>query len=197
MGLIGNIFGFLFGGNRNVVAETAEVFRVNAEAGDKRAMMLQTAALHQLSAEFRHNRRGLFDRLVDGLNRMPRPAMALGTIALFISAMSNPVWFSERMQGISLVPEPMWWLLGVVVSFYFGARHQAKGQEFQRSLAETMARTPQVVRNIESLRELSAQSPQVARTSTDSIAEIEAITPAENPALAAWAAKQTDGQAQE
>lgn len=186
MGLIGNLFNLLFGGGRNVVVDTAEVFRINAEAGDKRAMLLQNAALSQLAAEFQHSRKGGFDRFVDALNRIPRPAMALGTIALFISAMSNPVWFSERMQGISLVPEPMWWLLGVVVSFYFGARHQAKGQEFQRSLAETMARTPQVIRNIESLRTLSARSPQIANSGTDATLETETIVPADNPALSAW-----------
>jgi hypothetical protein len=26
------------------------------------------------------------------------------------------------MQGLQLVPEPLWWLLGAIVSFYFGAR---------------------------------------------------------------------------
>ena len=186
MGLIGTIFNVLFGGSRNVVTETAEVFRINAEAADKRGATLQTAALQQLASEFQHQRRGGFDRLVDGLNRLPRPAMALGTIALFVSAMSNPVWFSERMQGIALVPEPMWWLLGVVVSFYFGARHQAKGQEFQRSLAETMSRTPQVVRNIESLRTLSADTPQIANTRSDSTLELTATEAADNPALVAW-----------
>ncbi|MEM6587919.1 MAG: holin family protein [Pseudomonadota bacterium] len=186
MGLIGNVFSFLFGGGRNVVTETAEVFRINAEASDKRAASLQTAALRQLASEFQHQRRGWFDRFVDGLNRLPRPAMALGTIALFVSAMSNPVWFSERMQGISLVPEPMWWLLGVVVSFYFGARHQAKGQEFQRSLAETMARTPQVIDNIESLRAIGADTPQIADTSTDSTLTLAATEAADNPALTAW-----------
>jgi len=34
------------------------------------------------------------------------------------------------MQGIALVPEPLWWLMGAIVSFYFGARRQAKRQEF-------------------------------------------------------------------
>ena len=191
MGLIGNLFNFLFGNGRNVVVDTAEVFRINAEASDKRATMLQTAALSQLAAEFQPERKGGFDRFVDALNRSPRPAMALGTIALFVSAMSNPVWVSERMQGISLVPEPMWWLLGVVVSFYFGARHQAKGQEFQRSLAETMARTPQVIRNIESLRAMSARTPQVAVSGTDSALEIETTADADNPALSAWRAETT------
>ena len=190
MGLIGNAFNLLFGGGRNVIVDTAEVFRVNAEAGDKRASELQSAALEQMAKEFQPQRNGWFDRLVDGLNRLPRPAMALGTIALFISAMSNPVWFSERMQGISLVPEPMWWLLGVVVSFYFGARHQAKGQEFQRSLAETMARTPQVVRNIEHLRGLDPNQPQIAHSGTDSALEIAATETEANPALAAWKLRQ-------
>ena len=190
MGLIGNAFNLLFGGGRNVIVDTAEVFRVNAEAGDKRASELQSAALEQMAREFQPQQNGWFDRLVDGLNRLPRPAMALGTIALFISAMSNPVWFSERMQGISLVPEPMWWLLGVVVSFYFGARHQAKGQEFQRSLAETMARTPQVVRNIEHLQSLDPNQPQIAHSGTDSTLEIAATETEDNPALAAWKLRQ-------
>ena len=190
MGLIGNAFNLLFGGGRNVIVDTAEVFRVNAEAGDKRARELQSAALEQMAREFQPQQNGWFDRLVDGLNRLPRPAMALGTIALFISAMSNPVWFSERMQGISLVPEPMWWLLGVVVSFYFGARHQAKGQEFQRSLAQTMARTPQVVRNIEHLRSLDPSQPQIAHSGTDSTLEIAATETEDNPALAAWKLRQ-------
>jgi hypothetical protein len=63
--------------------------------------------------------------------------MAIGCLGLFAAAMVDPVWFSERMAAMSLVPEPLWWLLGVVVSFYFGARHQAKGQEFQRHIAQS------------------------------------------------------------
>jgi hypothetical protein len=38
-----------------------------------------------------------------------------------------------------VVPEPLWWLLGVIVSFYFGARHQMKGQEFQKAKAISLA----------------------------------------------------------
>lgn len=55
------------------------------------------------------------------------------------------------MSGIALVPEPLWWLLGVVVSFYFGAGHQAEGQEFQRSMSENLKRVPEVVDAIETL----------------------------------------------
>ena len=53
-------------------------------------------------------------------------------------------------------------LLSVIASFRFGARHQVKAQAFQAPLAETLARTPQVVRNIEAIRALRADSPGVA-----------------------------------
>jgi len=76
------------------------------------------------------------------LNRLPRPMLAMGTIALFGVAMSDPVWFASRMEGLAMVPEPLWWLMGAIVSFYFGARHQAKGQEFQSAVARVLTRVP-------------------------------------------------------
>lgn len=139
MGLIGYVMGQIFGDGRNAIVETAEVFRVNADKADQRAVAVTEATLKQFAAEFRHPRRGIFDRLIDGVNRLPRPMLALGTIALFITAMFDPGWFSQRMLGVALIPEPMWWLMGAIVSFYFGARHQTKGQDFQRSVAQTLA----------------------------------------------------------
>jgi len=156
MGLIDGLFTLLFGGGRNAIRETAEVFRPNAEADAARGAARAEAALAQFAAEFAQARPSPFDRLIDGLNRVPRPAMALGTLALFVSAMVDPIWFAARMQGIALVPEPLWWLLGAVVSFYFGARHQAKSQEFQRSIAAALARAPQVTAGIGALRALEA-----------------------------------------
>ena len=186
MGLIGNLFNVLFGGGRNVVAETAEVFRENAEAGAARSAELQGAALQQQAAEFLTPQKGGFDRFMDGVNRIPRPALALGTLGLFVAAMIDPVWFALRMQGLVLVPEPLWWLLGAVVSFYFGARHQAKGQEFQRSIADTLVRVPQVVDNMRSLRAMNAQSPGVARTGPDAKLGLTALEPSGNAALDDW-----------
>lgn len=138
MGLIEQLVSLVFGSGRNVLRETAEVFRPNAEAQAQRDHGRQGAALQQFGHEFYARDRGWFDRLMDALNRLPRPAMALGTLGLFVAAMVDPVWFGARMAGLALVPEPLWWLLGAIVSFYFGARHQAKGQEFQRDLASRM-----------------------------------------------------------
>ncbi len=186
MGLIGQIFNAVFGGRRNLVVETAEMFRENAEAGAARHADLRQQAMVQFAGEFAPQRRGWFDRAVDAMNRLPRPAMALGTLALFVTAMVDPVWFAARMQGIALVPEPLWWLLGAIVSFYFGARHQMKGQEFQRSIAVTMAQAPQVIGNIAALRGLRADSPGVAATGPDAPLTLASVTPDDNPALEDW-----------
>ncbi len=173
MGLIDGLLRLLFGGGRNVIRETAEVFMENREAEGVRDAAFRAAVLEQFAQEFTLPRRGLFDRMVDALNRLPRPALALGTLGLLISAMADPIWFAARMQGIALVPEPLWWLMGAIVSFYFGARHQAKGQEFQRSLAETLSRAGQVTQNLRTLEALDAGADAVEA----------------NPALAEWRAR--------
>ncbi len=156
MGLVTDILTILFGSGKNVIRETAEVFLENAETGAIREAELSRAALDQFAAEFAIPRQGLFDRIMDGVNRLPRPMLALGTLGLFVSAMADPIWFAERMQGVALVPEPLWWLMGAIVSFYFGARYQTKSQAFQRSIASTMALSAGVVRNISALRALDA-----------------------------------------
>ncbi|CAN0587445.1 unnamed protein product, partial [Ectocarpus sp. 12 AP-2014] len=186
MGLIDGIVGMAFGGGRNAVVETVELFRENSERGAVRSAALQGQAMTQLGAEFKPGARSLFDAVMDGINRLPRPALALGTLGLFVSAMVDPLWFAERMQGIALVPEPLWWLLGVIVSFYFGARHQAKTQSFQREIAETMTRVPQVLDNIATLRTLRADSPGAADTVRDAEVTLAAFRPGKNPALEDW-----------
>ena len=138
MGVIGHLMTLVFGGSRNGVVETVEVFRQNAEKAAARETDQQAAALTQFATEFDRTARGGFDRFVDGLNRLPRPLLALGTIALFVAAMVDPEWFGSRMVGVALVPEPPWWLMGAIVSFYFGARYQVKGQEFQATIAKAV-----------------------------------------------------------
>ncbi len=190
MGLIDRVLATLFGGG-NVIAETAEVFRENAEAQASREAALSHAALGQFAAEFLVERRGRFDRVMDALNRVPRPALALGTLGLFGAAMLDPVWFAGRMQGVALVPDPLWWLLGAIVSFYFGARHQTKTQDFQRSIAATLATAPAVTRNIAALRALEdgAGKPAVAGqadTAPDAETTLAATASSQNAALDEW-----------
>ena len=73
MGLIERAFTLFLGGGGNVLRDTVEVFRENAEGRAKRAATIRGAALEQFAAEFAAPRQGIFDRLLDGLNRLPGP----------------------------------------------------------------------------------------------------------------------------
>lgn len=100
----------------------AEVFVPSATKQMELSAQAQAAALKQFGDEFSNAATSGFDRLVNGLNRLPRPLLAFGTIGLFVYAMVDPPNFALRMVGLNAVPEPLWWLLGAVVAFYFGAR---------------------------------------------------------------------------
>ena len=66
-------------------------------------------------------RRG-YDRAVDALNRLPRPLVAIGTLALFLIAALDPGRFEAWMRSLDAIPDPLWWLMGAVLTFFFGAR---------------------------------------------------------------------------
>ncbi len=187
-GVLQDLIQGLFGRDRNLVVETMEVFRENAEAAGQRRHDHQSAALAQFAAEFTQPRKGRFDRFVDGLNRLPRPMLALGTLALLGAAMVDPLWFAARMQGLALVPEPLWWLLGVIVTFYFGARQQLKHQEFQQDIAGHLFEAPQVARRVRSLTQHDDAPEQ------DQLVEIDPDPlPEANPALQAWMQRKNRG----
>lgn len=129
MGVIGQLLG---GGARQIgeaVNSVADGFRPNATQAMQLGHESYQAALEQHGTEFQYGRTGWFDALMNGLNRLPRPMLALGTLGLFAFAMVDPAGFAPRMAGLAAVPEPLWWLLGAIVSFYFGARelHYARG----------------------------------------------------------------------
>ena len=175
------LMSFLFGGGLREVGDTAEriggIFTPNAEASAQRAADKATSAQAQFAAEFSaRERRGWFNALIDGLNRLPRPAMAYGTIGLFVYAMRDPVGFAERMQGLAVVPDQLWWLFGAVVGFYFGARELQYSREAKFAAPQVVQ---EVVDNIEMIRTLKDSD------------EIEAPASAgSNQAVSDWKAQQ-------
>ncbi|MDA0924136.1 MAG: holin family protein [Proteobacteria bacterium] len=124
MGLIGRAMGVARAAEAlGAAAEgVSEVFVPNATRAIELDAAIHRATLETATAEFQYAGRTWFDAAINGLNRLPRPMLALGTLGLFVFAMVDPAGFGARMVGLSLVPEPLWWLLGAVVSFYFGAR---------------------------------------------------------------------------
>ncbi|WP_299818541.1 holin family protein [uncultured Jannaschia sp.] len=166
----------------------SEVFVPNASEGQREGHETQRAALEQLGAEFELDRGGWFDRCIDGMNRLPRPMLALGTMGLFVYAMIEPVGFARRMEGLSFVPEPLWWLLGAIVGFYFGARelHYVRRP---RAVAQTTAGN-QVSSWHVSDRDSNGAEDEVAAPPGAPVPvaafEAEAANDTANPALAEW-----------
>jgi len=96
------------------------------------------ARFQQFGAEFadRQDRTG-WDSFIDGLNRLPRPAMALGVIAIFVWASADPVGFAAAAQAWALIPDEMWVVLGAIIAFFFGDRtllsaRRAKGPSLEQ-----------------------------------------------------------------
>ncbi len=156
MGLgLGNLLGL-----GQAVEGVAEVFVDNKTKRSEQAHAARIATLGQLEAEFARARGNRFDQFVDGLNRLPRPLLAFSAIGLFAYAMKDPLGFGARMQGLALVPDPLWWLLGAIVSFYFGARelHYFRGA----SSSVAPGRVAEVVRNVRALDAAAAAPDQMA-----------------------------------
>lgn len=186
MGVISYLLTSLFGGARNVPVELINALRGNAENAAARGGDFDTAALQQFAAEFQHPRRGWFDGFVDGLNRLPRPLLTFGAIVVLLL----PVWDVGLATSVftawSIIPPAVWALITVVVTFFFGGRMQAQDLNFNRDMAATAAALPTVLGQLREIRELTAETPQVAATGGDAAATIDTVRPEDNPALSAW-----------
>ena len=75
----------------------AEIFPPSATRRMELDEEAYARAITQAQAEFTQAPLTWWDSLMNGLNRLPRPLLTLGTIGLFVYAMVDPVGFSARM----------------------------------------------------------------------------------------------------
>jgi len=120
----------------NAIGETVvkgiKIVKGDQSARDGYAHDENSAVLGQFAAEFApKTKRTWFDSLIDGINRLPRPTMAMGVIALFAYAPVNPGHFAEIMASYTLVPPWLAGTLTAVVGFYFTYRHLEKRLDFK------------------------------------------------------------------
>lgn len=181
----------------NTVAKVASVFVGDKGAREAAGHDETMAVLGQFATEFRTlQNRTWWDAFIDGLNRLPRPAMALGTIGLFVYAMTDPVGFGIRMQGLALVPDELWYLLGAIVGFYFGARELSKARSTAQDTAVGIARVKAVTENIRELRTLRRpDTPGIARIDDEQFRRELAETdkPMSNAAILEWNRRRDSG----
>lgn len=95
--------------------------------------------LARIEAEFA---RGGFDGLVNALNRLPRPLLMLGAVAVGGYAMLDPEGFAARVEAMAGMPEPLWWLSGAMLGLHFVGREGHYWRNRLRGAAGEQAATP-------------------------------------------------------
>jgi hypothetical protein len=124
MGLIGRA---LTSGAIASVGEAAEdlseVFVANATREMELSQEAYAMALEAAMEEYRHAGTAPSSTASStGSTACRARSWRLARSACSSSPWSIPQAFAARMVGLAEVPEPLWWLLGAIVGFYFGAR---------------------------------------------------------------------------
>lgn len=95
----------------------------NKEAREVAAHHQEMKVQESYAAEFlAPEKKHWFNMLIDGINRLVRPIMTYGIIAMFIWAAVDPAAFYLFIKNIQIVPELMWWVFLAIITFWFGGR---------------------------------------------------------------------------
>ena len=116
--------GDVIGGVTNLVQGFTGDKKAREEGQHQETMGLMQAYANELLP--RHDRTW-WDSLVDGINRLVRPAFTVGVLFVFVYCFVDPAGFSVAMQALALMPDYGWALLATVVAFWFGGRFLSKG----------------------------------------------------------------------
>lgn len=157
--MLGKIVQALIGGGAQAVAAAVTPFTGDKvqEEGNRSAETL--ARYQQYGAEFADRQgRTWWDSFIDGLNRLPRPAMALGVIAIFVWASIDPAGFAAAAQAWALIPDEMWIVLGAIVTFFFGDRTLLAARRSKGPTVEQVRAVMQTRAEMQALRPAAAAS---------------------------------------
>jgi len=157
LGKLGQLFG---GGLVQGVTRLVETVWGSAEKDAARKARRRGRATSQFAAEFRRlAERTWWDAFIDGLNRLPRPTLVILVLGYFALAYADPTEFQILNTALEGVPQPAWYLLGAIVTFYFGARELDKGRKTKLALSETQFAEQQA-----RIAELRARDPDAPAT---------------------------------
>lgn len=139
----------LIKGTGGAVSGVVKVFKGSKAERDQQGHDKFISTQNAFSAEFNNrNNRNWWDSLWDGFNRMPRPVMVVMCLGYFVLAYYNQVEFQKLNISLDTIPDNMWFILGAIISFYFGSRHFHKKTEHlsmtNKQFQETQKRLAQV-----------------------------------------------------
>lgn len=113
MAILGTLASWITGGlvkeAGTAVTEVTKTIWGDKAARDAQVSQESRDIIAEFAAEFvARQQRTWWDSFVDGLNRLPRPLMALGALASIVWAPVDPVGFTECMTALATVPEQLW-----------------------------------------------------------------------------------------
>lgn len=178
----------------NAVSGVARVFVGDKAARERQTHTENTAVLNEFTAEFAQTQRTWWDSLWNGLNRAPRPLMALSVLGLMVWCPLDPVGFTAAMQAYALVPL---WLAGIattIVGFYFTFRHLEKRLQMRGPSADQVRA---VLDTRKAIREMGQPAAQLRPEPMDSdafAAEMaDTSKPLSNKAILEWNRRRKEG----
>ena len=124
--MLGKLGKFLGGGVAKPIRDIAGTFVAPKDTRQLNEHEYKLAVLQQFQAYTTSEKGSLFERFVGGLNALPRPILALGTIFLIGFAIYDPGQATAAYTALEVIPTELWGMLGIVVSFYMGGRLQVK-----------------------------------------------------------------------
>mgnify|MGYP001610983753 CR=1 FL=1 len=162
---------------RGVATFTGDQVQREASVHDE-----QIAVMGQQASEFQYRgNRNWFDSLIDGINRLPRPVIAFGTIGLFVWCIVDPAEFTIAMLALGVMPEWLAIVIGQVVLLYMGGR-MLNDWKMGKSATADQVRSVLALQN--EVRGLRAASPMPDRQFEASMADTS--NPLGRPAIDEW-----------
>lgn len=117
MKFISDIIGSISGG----VSKVAGTFLGNQQERDQQTHESFQTVQASYQAEYT-NSSGFLNSVVDGVNRLVRPLFTYGVLSLFGWSVVDPEEFVVAMRALEAVPEPLWYILGAIITFWFGSK---------------------------------------------------------------------------
>jgi hypothetical protein len=164
----------------------------NKQQEDQQAAQELLAVTQGYNAEFAAKEKdSIFDEIVDGCNRLVRPFFTFGTIALFVWCVWDPTRFAVSMQALTLMPTQLWYILGAIVTFWFGSRIL-----LDKAMAASAPPSPQQVQGVISAQAAITTASQAQKldkfVGTANIGKLTAPASG-NPAVVSWTQKFKQG----
>ncbi len=167
------------------VSGVGKVFFGSKEARDQQGHDELMSVQEGYQAEFlAPEKTGAFNSLVDGANRLVRPFFTFGIVALFIWCVYDPAAFAVAMQALRLMPQELWYIMGAIITFWFGSRTLLDKATANKLSYPTEAEVSNVLNSQKQLRDMKEAADQDKFAAK--LKDKSPVATGDNPAIQEW-----------